>query len=170
MENRYGPENGTQTKVLETDDDVILPYSGHHSFMRQPIERKPNSAGVVIAGWPLDFGTAGRAGARSGPDAIRKASNLFAWGAHPVHKLVRKLIKAHPDADRRKLYLGHEVVVVAIEACCNCAIMLEPVEEALDPVSPLVGEGTENRRFDTIGFRPNVRVATLPINQLAQRI
>jgi agmatinase len=41
-------------------------------------------AALTIAGIPLDIGTTNRAGARSGPAAIRSASRMLVDGAHPV--------------------------------------------------------------------------------------
>ena len=44
--------------------------------------RDPGAA-VVVAGIPLDIGTTNRAGARDGPQAIRRASRMLTDGAHP---------------------------------------------------------------------------------------
>ncbi|HWX50763.1 MAG TPA: agmatinase [Roseomonas sp.] len=41
-------------------------------------------AGFTVAGIPLDIGTTNRAGARSGPQAIRQASRMLVDGAHPT--------------------------------------------------------------------------------------
>ncbi len=42
-----------------------------------------HGAAFVVAGIPLDIGTTNRAGARSGPEAIRRASRMLLDGAHP---------------------------------------------------------------------------------------
>ena len=57
-----------------------------------------------------------------------------------------------------------------IEAGGNCAVVLEPVEEALDPVSQLVSEGAEHRRVDAVMERPDVRISTLIRDLRPQRI
>jgi len=43
------------------------------------------AAAVVVAGIPLDLGTTNRAGARDGPQAIRRASRMLTDGDHPHH-------------------------------------------------------------------------------------
>jgi agmatinase len=45
--------------------------------------RSDRSASLAVAGIPLDLGTTNRAGARSGPGAIRQASRMLTDGAHP---------------------------------------------------------------------------------------
>src|SRR5579871_3511948 len=47
------------------------------------ITRSEPDAAFVIAGVPLDIGTTNRAGARDGPQAIRRASRMLTDGAHP---------------------------------------------------------------------------------------
>lgn len=54
-------------------------------FLGLPIEPRP--AALAIAGIPLDIGTTNRAGARSGPAAIRSASRMLVDGAHPVSRV-----------------------------------------------------------------------------------
>ncbi|MES2713061.1 MAG: agmatinase [Pseudomonadota bacterium] len=51
-------------------------------FLGLPFTTAP--AALSIAGIPLDIGTTNRAGARSGPAAIRAASRMLVDGAHPV--------------------------------------------------------------------------------------
>src|SRR5262245_13904987 len=51
------------------------------SFMG--ISRQEREAAIVIAGLPLDVGTTNRAGARDGPQDIRRASRMLVDGAHP---------------------------------------------------------------------------------------
>ena len=51
------------------------------SFMG--IARTDRTAKFCIAGMPLDLGTTNRAGARSGPPAIRAASRMLVDGQHP---------------------------------------------------------------------------------------
>ncbi len=51
-----------------------------------PVDSPP-VASTVIAGIPLDIGTTNRAGARSGPAAIRAASRMLVDGDHPTARL-----------------------------------------------------------------------------------
>jgi agmatinase len=51
------------------------------NFLGTP--RTDKDAAFVIAGIPLDIGTTNRAGARDGPQAIRRASRMLTDGAHP---------------------------------------------------------------------------------------
>jgi agmatinase len=59
-----------------------LPFVGIASFGKYPICLDWNriDADVAVLGAPFDMGTQWRAGARSGPRAIREASTLFAFG------------------------------------------------------------------------------------------
>ena len=65
---------------LFTKTDYSL-YSNAMTFVRRPYVKNPVSADadVVVLGVPLDMATAGRPGARLGPDAIRRASVNLAW-------------------------------------------------------------------------------------------
>src|SRR6185436_6975935 len=45
--------------------------------------RHDRGADLVVAGIPLDIGTTNRAGARDGPQAIRRASRMLIDGDHP---------------------------------------------------------------------------------------
>ena len=65
---------------LFTKPDYSL-YSNSMSFVRRPMVQNPveADADVVILGVPFDMATSGRAGARMGPDAIRRASVNLAW-------------------------------------------------------------------------------------------
>ncbi|MCW3475778.1 agmatinase [Limobrevibacterium gyesilva] len=47
------------------------------------VSRRHRDARFVVAGVPLDVGTTNRAGARSGPQAIRAASRMLVDGDHP---------------------------------------------------------------------------------------
>jgi agmatinase len=47
------------------------------------VGRRDRDADFVAAGIPLDLGTTNRAGARDGPQAIRRASRMLVDGAHP---------------------------------------------------------------------------------------
>jgi agmatinase len=47
------------------------------------VTRTDPAADYVVAGVPLDIGTTNRAGARDGPQAIRRASRMLIDGAHP---------------------------------------------------------------------------------------
>lgn len=49
------------------------------------VTRHDRAADFTVAGIPLDLGTTNRAGARSGPQAIRAASRMLVDGAHPAH-------------------------------------------------------------------------------------
>ena len=49
------------------------------------IARSDPAAPVCVAGIPFDLGTTDRAGARSGPSAIRQASRTLIDGDHPTH-------------------------------------------------------------------------------------
>jgi agmatinase len=49
------------------------------------IARSDPAAPVCVAGIPFDVGTTDRAGARSGPTAIRQASRMLIDGDHPTH-------------------------------------------------------------------------------------
>lgn len=47
------------------------------------VGRHDRDADFVVAGIPLDLGTTNRAGARDGPQAVRRASRMLVDGAHP---------------------------------------------------------------------------------------
>jgi len=47
------------------------------------VSRTDRDADCVVAGIPLDLGTTNRAGARDGPQAIRRASRMLTDGDHP---------------------------------------------------------------------------------------
>jgi len=47
------------------------------------VSRSHRDAAFVVAGIPLDIGTTNRAGARDGPQAIRRASRMLVDGDHP---------------------------------------------------------------------------------------
>ena len=48
------------------------------------VTRTSRDAAFVVAGIPLDIGTTNRAGARDGPQAIRRASRMLTDGDHPT--------------------------------------------------------------------------------------
>jgi agmatinase len=48
------------------------------------VDRANHDAAFVVAGIPLDIGTTNRAGARDGPQAIRRASRMLTDGDHPA--------------------------------------------------------------------------------------
>lgn len=54
-------------------------YRNPFSFMEAPWLRDAPDADVVVIGIPFDMGTSGRAGARSGPGAVRQASANLIW-------------------------------------------------------------------------------------------
>jgi agmatinase len=49
------------------------------------IARNDPASPICVAGIPFDLGTTNRAGARSGPPAIRQASRMLVDGDHPMH-------------------------------------------------------------------------------------
>lgn len=61
--------------------DSLSLYSNIFSFMGLPLNRNldDDSVNAVIMGVPYDLGTSGRAGTRSGPQAIRQASANMRW-------------------------------------------------------------------------------------------
>ncbi|WP_117236143.1 agmatinase [Vibrio maerlii] len=65
---------------LFTKTDYSL-YSNAMTFMRRPLVQNPvdAEADIVVLGAPFDMATSGRAGARMGPDAIRRASVNLSW-------------------------------------------------------------------------------------------
>jgi len=54
-------------------------YRNPFTFLEAPWYRDQPDADVVICGVPFDMATSGRAGARSGPGAIRQASANLVW-------------------------------------------------------------------------------------------
>ena len=54
-------------------------YRNPFTFLEAPWYRDLPDADVVISGIPFDLATSGRAGARSGPGAIRQASGNLVW-------------------------------------------------------------------------------------------
>jgi len=54
-------------------------YNNPFTFLEVPWLRDLPDADVVISGLPFDLATSGRAGARSGPGAIRQASANLVW-------------------------------------------------------------------------------------------
>ena len=59
---------------------------------------------------------------------------------------------------------------MAVEACCDGPVVLELVEDALDPVAQLVREGAENRWINAVRSRPDICVTALICDLLAQGI
>ena len=54
-------------------------YRNPFTFLETPWYRDLPQADVVVSGIPFDMATSGRAGARSGPGAIRQASSNLVW-------------------------------------------------------------------------------------------
>ena len=54
-------------------------YRNPFTFLEAPWYRDAPDADVVVTGIPFDLATSGRAGARSGPGAIRQASGNLVW-------------------------------------------------------------------------------------------
>ncbi|MFC3127593.1 agmatinase [Pseudoroseomonas globiformis] len=64
---------------------LVPTFATAPSFLGAPWRASdPASTGFTVAGIPLDIGTTNRAGARSGPAAIRQASRMLVDGAHPT--------------------------------------------------------------------------------------
>ena len=107
---------------------------------------------------------------------VRKSGHIIDAEMGPKYQQYRpqrlgyRLIKPHPDADGSKFHRGHEIIVVTVEAGGNSAIVFEFVEKPFDAVTQFIRERTEHRRFDAIGFRPDVRVPALAGNFFAQRV
>jgi agmatinase len=57
-------------------------FAASPSFLS--VSRTNHDAAFVVAGIPLDIGTTNRAGARDGPQAIRRASRMLTDGDHPT--------------------------------------------------------------------------------------
>ncbi|PWK53312.1 agmatinase [Pleionea mediterranea] len=66
--------------TLANSADLSL-YANAFGFLRQPLNFNPmnSQADVVVLGFPFDMATTGRAGARMGPGAIRRASTNLCW-------------------------------------------------------------------------------------------
>lgn len=66
-------------RTVQLADDST--YANIFSYMGLPLSRDLDRAGLeaVVMGIPYDLGTSGRAGARSGPNAIRQASANLRW-------------------------------------------------------------------------------------------
>jgi agmatinase len=62
---------------------TVPTFSIRPSFLG--LERTDRGAALVVAGIPFDIGTTNRAGARSGPAAIRQASRMLVDGDHPAN-------------------------------------------------------------------------------------
>ena len=70
--------------------DYLFAYQGsttHTGFLRAPPLGMRPKARFVVAGVPWDGATTNRAGARFGPEAIRRASHMLCDGTHPVYRL-----------------------------------------------------------------------------------
>ncbi|RMA82503.1 agmatinase [Umboniibacter marinipuniceus] len=71
--------------MSHSDDNTFLRedysmFANQFSFMGFPLSRKLDaSCDTVIMGVPYDLATSGRAGARSGPNAVRQASGNLKW-------------------------------------------------------------------------------------------
>ena len=68
----------TDEKSLLEDHSL---YANVYSYMGLPLSRDLSNDAInaVVMGIPYDLGTSGRAGARSGPNAIRQASANLRW-------------------------------------------------------------------------------------------
>ena len=54
-------------------------FANVYSYLGVPFSRNPDDADVFVIGLPYDLATSGRAGTRSGPGAIRRASSNLRW-------------------------------------------------------------------------------------------
>lgn len=54
-------------------------FANIFGYLGRPITRNPDEADVFVVGIPYDLATSGRAGARSGPMAIRQVSSNLRW-------------------------------------------------------------------------------------------
>jgi len=62
------------------DPVMVSMYANQFSFLGRPLCRDLGSTtDVALVGLPFDLATTGRAGARSGPNAVRQASSNIAW-------------------------------------------------------------------------------------------
>jgi agmatinase len=57
----------------------ISMFANMFAYMGIPLTRNPDDADVFVIGLPYDIATSGRAGTRSGPNAIRQASSQLRW-------------------------------------------------------------------------------------------
>lgn len=58
-------------------------FAGVRSFMRRSYRKVLDGVDVAVTGIPFDIATTNRPGARSGPEAIRRASAMISFGCHP---------------------------------------------------------------------------------------
>lgn len=56
---------------------ALPPYQGFPTFMKAPLSRSPRKGQIAVVGLPVDAGSTGRGGSRSGPRAIRQASTAI---------------------------------------------------------------------------------------------
>lgn len=64
--------------MSDTEKSLSL-HANSFSYLGYPLTRDTDTADAVVAGIPYDLGTTGRAGARGGPGAIRRASSNLRW-------------------------------------------------------------------------------------------
>ncbi len=86
---------------------------------------------ICVAGIPFDVGTTNRAGARSGPPAIRQASRMLVDGDHPVHWVSAARL---PLAD-----IGDFAIALG-----DIAGSLAAIEKQAAPIKHLVALGGEH--------------------------
>jgi agmatinase len=68
----------THASDYEFNQSISM-FANMFSYMGTPLTRNPDDADVFVIGLPYDLGTSGRAGTRSGPNAIRQASSQLRW-------------------------------------------------------------------------------------------
>ncbi|CAI8295331.1 MAG: agmatinase [Gammaproteobacteria bacterium] len=65
---------------LISDAPIISMYANQFSFLARPLSRDmAQEFDAAVVGLPFDLATTGRAGARSGPNAVRQASSNVGW-------------------------------------------------------------------------------------------
>ncbi|WP_152045630.1 agmatinase [Aureimonas psammosilenae] len=80
----------TATETLGAAGDPT--YAGIASFMRRKLTKRPEGADVTVWGIPFDASVSNRPGARFGPAAIRRASQIF--DNDPQYPFMRDLFEA----------------------------------------------------------------------------
>jgi agmatinase len=68
----------TSASDYEFNQSISM-FANMFSYMGTPLTRNPDDADVFVIGLPYDLGTSGRAGTRSGPNAVRQASSQLRW-------------------------------------------------------------------------------------------
>ncbi|HWL79520.1 MAG TPA: agmatinase [Roseomonas sp.] len=107
---------------------LVPTFATAPSFLGAPWGQR---ADFTVAGIPLDIGTTNRAGARSGPQAIRQASRMLVDGAHPT-RWVDPATLSLVDAGDFRIALG------------DLPTSLRLIEEQAAPLPHLLALGGEH--------------------------